>query len=260
MITYNTLIISNKNKNIKVKFGIPDSEEELIKMFKLRYEIYSQKNYIDPNQFPDKLERDEYDKNNKAIYFIASVNNEVIGTLRLIKDYPLPTQLYFEFEEPEEIKQIKKQNLVEIGRLIVKPYKLNTKKYLPRHLIMLGLFKTICDYSHKYNFLAGYAFIKSSLEKKLKFINFPVEYIQQYKQKYPEDGILFRYFNNPTDPVIPVYFLRDSIEKFLNTIFNWKFFNYTGKNIILFKDTYWNRLFLKFKLKFFTKKFSNKCL
>ncbi len=260
MIIYNTLIINNKSKNIEIKFGIPDSEEELIKMFKLRYEIYASKNYINPNKFPDGLEKDEYDLNNKSTYFIASIADEVIGTVRLIKDYPLPTQLYFEFEEPNEIRQIDKQNLVEIGRLIVKPYKLNNKEYLPRHLIMLILFKTLVDYSRKYNFLGGYAFIKLSLEKKLKAINFPLGYIEKYKQNYPKEGILFRYFNNFQDPVRPVYFLRDPLEKFLNTIFNWKNFKPYGENSLIFKNTYLNRLLLKLKIKFLTKNFLNKCL
>lgn len=165
MKIYNTLIINCQNRNVEIKVGIPDSEEELIKMFKLRYEIYSQKNYIDPDQFPDRLEKDEYDKNNKTVYFIASINDDIIGTLRIIKDYPLPTQLYFKFQEPEQIKNINKENLAEIGRLIVKPFKLTERIFLPRHLVMLILFKSVCDYAKEDNILGGYAFIKKAWKR-----------------------------------------------------------------------------------------------
>lgn len=256
MKVYNTLIINYKTRNVEIKFGIPDLEEELLKMFKLRYEIYSQKNYIDPDQFPDGLEKDEYDKNNKTVYFIASINDDITGTLRIIKDYPLPTQLYFKFQEPEQIKNINKENLAEIGRLIVKPFKLTGGVFLPRHLVMLMLFKSVCNYAKENNILGGYAFIKKSLEKKLRRINFPLFYISQYEQRYPKNGVLFKYFNNPDDPVIPVYFLRDPIDKFLNKIFKFKLFVTLDSNYIIFKDTKFNRFLLNLYLKLLTKIFS----
>lgn len=249
MKIYNRLIINYKNRNIEIKVGIPNSEEELRKMFKLRYEIYAKKNYINPNNFPNCLEVDDYDKNNKVEYFIASIDDEVVGSLRLIKDYPLPTQLYFEFKEPEEIKTIENQALIEISRLVVKPFKLDNHNYLPRHLIILILFKSVIDYAKEKNILGGYGFIKQSLEKKLRSINFPLFYIDQYKQRYPEDGVLFQYFNDPADSVIPVYFLRDPVNKFLKKIFESKLFTLANLNCIIFKNTKFNRLLLILKLK-----------
>lgn len=220
---FNRLIIKNNKKFINIDFGIPDSHDELEKMFKLRFEIYSKKNYIDQTKFLNHLEKDEYDFNYKSIYFIAKINDQIIGTMRLIKDIILPTQIYFEFEEPPEIAKISPNNRIEIGRLISAPYTLNNKIHLPKHIIMLMLFKSATDYAVKNNYLGGYAFIKSTLEKKLTKLKIPFHYIDKYVQRYPNEGILFKYFNDPNDPVLPIYFLTKEFDDYIKTKLNNKF-------------------------------------
>lgn len=222
MQLFNKLLVKNNKKILNIDFEIPDNSEELEK----RFEIYSKKKYIEPSRFPDHLEKDEYDFNNKSIYFIAKINDQIIGTMRLIKDIILPTQIYFEFEEPPEIAKISPSNRIEIGRLISAPYALSNKIHLPQHIIMLMLFKTAADYALKNNYLGGYAFIKSKLEKKLSKLRIPFHRIESYIQKYPSNGILFNYFNDPDDPVLPVYYLTNEFHYYIEKILN---------NILLFK-------------------------
>ncbi|MCS7184042.1 MAG: hypothetical protein NZ866_01695 [Patescibacteria group bacterium] len=254
MEIYNKLIIRMKNKNFEIDFGIPNNENELIEMFKLRYEIYSKKNYIDIKRFPERLEKDDYDKNNKSIYFIAKINYDLIGSLRLIKDNLLPTQIYFDFIEPEEIKIIPPEKRIEIGRLVVKRKNLDSKVYLPRHLVMLTLFKSALSYCQENNYLGGYAFIKKTLEKKLKLIKFPFHYIKKYTQRYPKDGILFNYFNDIKDPVIPIYFLISEVKNYLDIFFNNRFIFSKSNSSLIFNDNIIKRFLLLSYLRFMNKK------
>lgn len=244
MITYNTLKI--KNLNVSIEFGIPDNDEELTKIFKLRFEIYAKYNYIDPSKYPDQLEIDDYDKNNKCVYFITKINNDVIGSARAIIDTPLPTQLYFEFQEPSIMAEVPPEKRVEIGRLAVKPFQVNNK-YLPRHLITLFIIKTLCDYGLANNFLAGYAFVTKSLYRKFSVLSLPIHKINNYVQKYPEDGVLYRYFNNPENPIIPIYYLICELEKYLDNFFNRWFFTREGNSVFVLNNRFSYNLFLKMK-------------
>lgn len=244
MIIYNILKI--KGLKNEIEFGIPDNNEELTKMFKLRFEIYSKNNYIDPSKYPNQLEIDDYDKNNKCIYFIAKINDEIIGSTRAIIDDPLPTQLYFDFQEPDIISKIPSGKRAEVSRLIVKPYKINNK-HLPRHLVTLFIIKSLIDYGLKNNFLGGYSFITQSLYKKFKLLSFPIYKINNYTQKYPDDGVLYRYFNNQQNPIIPVYYVIAEINKYLDIFFKKWFFSKKENNIIILNKPLLYKIFLKIK-------------
>jgi len=218
MKTLNTLIIKQKSQDIKINFGIPDNKEELNEMFKLRFNIYKERNYIDPNAFKDELDIDEYDLKNKCEYFVAKIRDQIIGSVRLIKDNPLPTELYFRFETPQKMKNLDYNEKIEISRLVVSPYKINNLHYLPRHIIMLFLFKTTMDYAKDKNYKSGYSFVKSKLFYKLKKLNIPFYIIKPYEQKYPENGILYKYFNDPLDPVIPIYYFLEDMDRYFDKL------------------------------------------
>jgi N-acyl-L-homoserine lactone synthetase len=244
MKIFNTLTLRNK-PDINIYFGIPENEKELELMFKLRFNVYKERNYIDPNKFKNELDIDEYDKKNKCEYFIAKIEDQIIGSARIIKDDPLPTELYFKFETPHKMQKIDPSNRAEIGRLVVTPYKINNFHYLPRHIIMLFLFKTIMDYSKDKNYEAGYSFIKSKLFYKLRKLNFPFYVIDKYEQKYPTDGVLYRYFNDPSDPVLPIYYFRDEVEKYFEKILGYKLIFYKKSDReYIFKNSFIYKMFI----------------
>ncbi|MFA6339097.1 MAG: GNAT family N-acyltransferase [Candidatus Paceibacterota bacterium] len=225
MDIYKELKIHEKDRDRIVFFGEVTSPEELEKVFKLRYEIYSYRNYINKENYKNGLEIDDYDIPSKSHYFIAKIEEKVIGCVRVITDNPLPTEKCFHFNEPEEIKSIPIQNRCELGRLIIIPPDREKGDFLPRGLVMLFLFDTLSAYATKNNLYGGYSFIKKTLEVKLKKLNIPVGEIKDYKQDYPKDGVLYNYFNQPDDPVIPVYFLtKDFSDYTKKTIHNsWMF-------------------------------------
>jgi len=154
-------IIIKKGKNFEpVHFGVANTNEEKVDMFKLRYEIYvKKKSYIPQELIKNNLEIDSYDESNSCEYFIAKINDQIIGTLRLIKMWPLPIiKNYFKFEESEQIKKLKPEQKIEIGRLI--SIGKSGDKYFPRHLIPLGLFYSVVKYSKMHDIEAGYGAIK----------------------------------------------------------------------------------------------------
>ena len=242
----NKLILNYKDNPVNIFFGMPTTQEELKEMFNLRFNIYKEKNYIEPEKLKDNLDLDEFDKQNKCDYLIAKVNDKIIGSARVIKDYPLPTQLYFEFEEPEQMKEIPNNSKIEISRLVVAPYKINNSTYLPRHITMLMIFNTIAKYAKENNYKAGYAFIKTKLFYKLKNLKVPFYLIENYKQRYPENGILYKYFNDPNDPVIPIYYFLNDIENYFNKIFSFKLlFHKKSEDEIIIKNLFFYNIFLK---------------
>lgn len=202
-----------------IYFGMPNSQAELENVFRLRYETYLKYKYIEKDLFPEGLEKDNYDKENKCNYFIAKIDDEIIGSARIIKEKYLPTEKdCFKFNEPDEIKSIPREKRLEISRLITKNYIINGKS-LPRHLVMIGIIYIITNFSLKNGFKGGYSFIKTSLEKKFKKLGFPFHHIKPYTQIYSQK-YLDGYFNDKKNPVIPIYYLAKEAEECLDNIFN----------------------------------------
>ena len=106
------LIFPNENKNIY----LATTAEDLVDVFKLRSEVYTNINY--QSQFPDSisgLNFDIYDENSAIIF--CKMNKTITGTAKLIFDskHELPSEKNFSFNN------VRKQYPVigELARLIV---------------------------------------------------------------------------------------------------------------------------------------------
>lgn len=216
MKVYRKVYFGNDNSvDTTMLVGEPTDKDEFEKMFKLRYEIYSAHGYIDGRLYPDGLEKDEYDLDGKSKYFIAMVGRDVVGSLRIIQDYYLPTEKdCFEFDEPDVIKKIPRDHRAELGRLIAKKYKVGNH-FLPRHLTLLSLVGVASEFGSKNGIDGGYAFIKSSLEEKLEKLMIPFHKIEPYKEIYTE-GVLKPYFNQKDNLVMPIYFLSNEVNQYFD--------------------------------------------
>lgn len=229
-----SLIYKTSSNRVVVDFGIPENEDELKKMYSLRYKSYSKKGYLNLDKCIDNLDIDENDSLNfRHLYIVASCEDEYIGTLRSIKKTPLPTEEDFEFKKPEIFKDIASDKLREIGRLIsISNPKTNI---LPRGLIMLFMLHTASIIFKSENIYGGYAFIKETLLKKMVKRNMPFHIIKEYKETYPKDGVLYPYFHQKNDPVVPMYFLTEEFLKYTNKkthsplIFKWN----TDREVLL---------------------------
>lgn len=244
MKVFNKLEVGIDGDKKNIFFGIPDTKEELNAMYSLRYKVYSKKGYIDKVEFKEGMEVDEYDKENKCVYFIAKIDDKIIGTVRVISDDFLPTEKEcFLFEEPDQIGKIPRNKRIEFGRLIAIPYDESRSIYLPRHVVMLFLFKSVITYLIDNKVMGGYAFIKNKLKEKLEKIKVPFHRIKKYEQVYSEKGILYNYFNQPDDKVIPIYFIVDELDGYIKKALNNRFmFTSTNKREFVLKNNFYNKL------------------
>ncbi len=241
----------------EIVFGIPDKDFEFREMFALRHLVYvSEKNYI-PKENGDGslLEKDRYDLDNKCIYFIATIDDKIVGTARVIRSEPLPSEKdYYQFQTPQKIAKIPPPQRAEIGRIISRP-KQKTDKSIPRHLVMLGIFFSMTQYGMEHNILGGYGSIKSSALKKLEKMGIPFYRIKKYSITYnpktSEDPL--KNFFSDSDPVKLIYFLTESVYKYCYQVFhNKKLFKEINNTKYLFNDNRLNFLdMILFKVRLF---------
>lgn len=206
MEVYRSLKVCSKYICKTITFGEATAETEVNDIYHLRYAVYSKKEYIDKYKYKDNTEKDIYDEKGLCRYFIAKIDGRLIGAIRIIISDPLPTETSFSFVEPEVISNIPRSKRAELGRFIIIPPDRNNGVYLPRGLVMLFLLDTLSSFGFKNNILGGYAFIKKSLEYKMEKRGLPFRKIPIYHQIYPRDGVLYNYFTQKEDPVIPIYF------------------------------------------------------
>ncbi len=241
----NSITIPFKEKNVEVDFGIAENEQEKNDMFKLRYKVYvEKKKYIPASFYKNDLEVDEYDKENKSIYFIAKdIEGKVIGTLRVINTDPLPTlKDYFKFEEPPEIKKLQPSQKIEIGRFISTGKA--EEKYLPRHIIPIGLITAIVKAAPIYEWQGGYGSLKKNFYDKLRKIYFPLYLIKEHQLIFnaQESSDPLKNFFTEDDPVVPTYFIKDKVEKYFKYFYRKPFFKKVDDNKYEYQDKLINKL------------------
>lgn len=236
------IYLSPKDTSKKISFGIVNNKQELEEMFNLRYKVYLKKGYISKEMFLREIEKDKYDEEEKCDYIIAKFKNQIIGSVRVIKDYYLPTEIEcFKFKEPLPIRKIPREKRGEISRLIVTGVK---DYFLPPYLVILGMLDVVIKIALEKDLKGGYSFIKKSLKNKLNKIGVPFHSIKPFVQIYSKK-YLWGYFHNPNDPVIPIYYLRDEGKKYLDRIFNnEKIFKKINHDKFLYRvDKAWKFLF-----------------
>lgn len=239
MIIENTLHLTVKGAQKKLEFGRPTTSEELEELYRLRYRVYAKHGFITPNE--KESDRDLYDEN--ATYFVARIDGKLIGAVRLIQQTPLPTEKYFSFQKPIAIADAGPTEKCEISRIVIERY--DGEGDIPRSIIMLFLVNILVSFARKRHLTVAHAFIKSKLYQKFKKLSIPFHHIAEYRQQYPENGILYSYFNQKDNPVIPIYFLASDIEGYITKVLgNKNMFSKKGETEYVLRGNLYN-MFLK---------------
>lgn len=198
-------------------FGMPTTDEELREMYKGRYTAYLRKGHLVENK--EKLDIDLHDKKGSCKYFIAKMDDRIIGSLRIIKEDPLPTEKdYYQFPEPEKIKKIQRDKRIEIGRLVSN----NEKGFLPRHIVLLGLFYAALKFAKEEGFGGGYGTLKDYVKAKLDKISFPIHEINGFVKVYDFENSkdpLVGFFDEAKGATYPVYFIQKEASNYLENMF-----------------------------------------
>ncbi len=212
MKIYERLKFNHEGKTKEIFFGVPETAEELEKMYSLRFAVYDKKDYF-KEDLDIKTDQDLLDQEGKCLYIVALVDDgRILGAVRLIRDDVLPTEKFFKFKEPVEISRIPRSARGEIGRLVVQQY--SGDSFFPRNLILLFMLKSLLRLGSEVGIEGGYSFVKKTLWNKLAKLGVPIHLIPDYVQTYPEDGSLYNYFNQEKDPVSPTFFLLSEAEKY----------------------------------------------
>ncbi len=110
-----------------------DTEEKLEQCYRLRYEVYCKEGILPGNKmedYPDGLERDEYDQHAVHFLLLHKLKNYPIGTVRIILADPKKPEKKFPLERVAgdllisdllPYKKIPRTHLGEISRLIIAP-------------------------------------------------------------------------------------------------------------------------------------------
>jgi hypothetical protein len=82
---------------MNLEFKVAETIEELNGYFHLRWKIYKEIGWIDPDEYPDQIEKDEFDEISTHVICKDLSDGKIIAGLRLVPDSPLgfPLERYF---------------------------------------------------------------------------------------------------------------------------------------------------------------------
>jgi N-acyl-L-homoserine lactone synthetase len=188
---------------LTIDFGAPTLPDEYFQMFRLRHDRYLEKGYIAARD--DGLDYDIYDQRKQCHYVIASIDRRVVGTVRLIVGNTLPTEDYFSFHEPDQMRELPRSCRGEVSRLVVE-----REAKLAQHLITIGLVYTLYLIAEEGQILGGYLYVKNYLRRILASLGIPLHDVGSYTLKHAPD-YMAGYFAETQEPTAPLYFLTKEV-------------------------------------------------
>lgn len=148
-------------------FKLAVTEEEKKEVFALRYRVYCEElGYHDPQDYPDKLESDPYDK--YSIFpTIFDSKGRLIGLARIIQENPLGFPMEESFDlEAKFPKRLRNEQFAEVSRLILSKTIYNEKRW-KRQAVLLHFYRFIHDVCNKNEITHIFALIDEKLFKKI---------------------------------------------------------------------------------------------
>ena len=146
-------------------------EEDMQAIRKCRYDVYSKEGFIDPSDFPDGQEFDQFDES--SVHVIAQVgdSHEAAGTTRIIlgKYSNLPVQY-----EPHLVSVPKIEKAGEISRLCVRDSHRDGK-------ISIGLYRVLFHVIEQRGVEVIYVIVDNEFFETLCWLGFPFEKIGEPK-------------------------------------------------------------------------------
>ncbi|MFC1687446.1 GNAT family N-acyltransferase [Patescibacteria group bacterium] len=129
-----------------------ESDDMIKKVYKLRYEIYcNEVKLLNGEECNDRVESDEFDIHSIHLA-VLDRKNEVVGTVRLIKNSILGLPTINEFKLSERLEKVNKEKTLEISRFMV-------KKNFRKTMLMVDMCKAVYQYTKQndYHYMLGCA-------------------------------------------------------------------------------------------------------
>jgi N-acyl-L-homoserine lactone synthetase len=155
-------------------YKIVENAEEKKLIYKLRYDIYcEEKKWLDPSNYIECLENDEYDKN--SLNFGAfDVNNILVGSVRLIiPEYNMAIPI----EKAFEIEPNYKQKRLEVSRLVIPKDRRGLN-------IVIGLIRIIYFWAVKNGITHAYIISEKNLLNYIDRKGYPFKNVKEGKDYF----------------------------------------------------------------------------
>jgi len=147
------------------------NEGDMEAIQRCRFDVYSEEGYIDPENFPDGREYDEYDESSVSVIATAGIGTFAVGTTRIIfgKYTNLPIQ-----EKPHYLTISQPEKVGEISRLCVRDGYRDGR-------ISIAMYRTLFDVIEKNGIEEVYVIVDQSFYDTLCWIGFPFEVLGEPK-------------------------------------------------------------------------------
>ncbi len=155
-------------------------------VFRMRYEMIAEElGEMDPASFPDKRERDDYDRYAEQ-YLFYTKSGEVMGCFRLIYRTPIGLPAIKVYELDELAKEIGEANLCEMSRVYIKKEfrSVNTTLNLFTRIMVFG-----CRFMRKKKMTHAICAVEELLYRLIRLSNAPFKKVGDARPNY----IRYRY-------------------------------------------------------------------
>jgi len=155
------------------KFRVAENLDDYLKAYQIRYEVYCEEyNYLNPKDYPNRLEKDQYDPHSEH-FLINNSTKDIVAYVRLILNSKegFPIEKHFKLDLKDF--KIDKNKTGEISRLIV------SREYRRLHIILVlikGLYKYVKVHGIEYI----YSVMDDRLLNMLIKLGFPFRKIGPY--------------------------------------------------------------------------------
>jgi N-acyl-L-homoserine lactone synthetase len=216
MKTLLTITYTTNDGDQTIQFGRPETQEEVRKMYQLRYKIYvAHKRYIPMSWCSDGLEIDQSDHAGACHYFIAQCAAQMVGTVRLIHEQPLPMEAYWQYDKPDDLREMRLDEPVEVSRLIADH---SSGVSIPPSLIPLGLIHCATHFILAQGIRVAYATLQERMVRHMEGWGLPVRRLEAVRYVAGRDDPLKDYYANPAEPVCPTCFLSGEVSRFFDQL------------------------------------------
>ena len=144
-------------------------------------------------------------------YLIARCAAQMVGTVRLIHEQPLPMESYWQYDQPGDLRDVRPEEPVEVSRLIA-DHSGGVK--IPPSLVPLGLIHCATHYTLAQGIRAAYATLQERMVRHMEGWGLPVRRLEAACYVAGRDDPLKDYYANPAEPVCPTYFLSGEVGSF----------------------------------------------
>lgn len=212
-------IISDHEHNTAHQFKITLAKNttEMKALYKYRYSIYLKYGLIEQNNL--KIDKDNYDDH--CHHIVATFDDKIIGTLRVIHGNVIPTlDYYYNFDTSMPLLNYPRSRIFEVGRIIATPHIVT--HLMSSHFILLMMFEYVVTFTKKHGLDMSIGAMKKRIVNQLERVKFPIHTITNanlvYNPHQHHDPLTLFFNEHKTGKICPVFIGRKEAETYFSHV------------------------------------------